>query len=524
VHEHFISAGYIITPSTEEITYQDKITQVRPKTFQLLMLLLEYQGEIVSKETMLKTVWADVIVDEQVIFQSINELRKIFNQTPIIKTYPRKGYSWISPVEKKVTVKTSAIKKPLIGRMVEFRRIKVAIILSVALILLSFTYFTIQSNVSEQQPITAPTNNHVKESEFAPGSIIILPIKSEQQDSDHQWVRYGGMDQLIHQLSSDDRFAVLQTDDILEIMKRADITSSHVGTDDISQIFRVSGASLIVESRLLGVQGEYQIVYTLHDRKDIEKGVLFDGTIDSAIGQLSQIVANKLGVASDITPDEYRSSFSNKMVATALELIKSGDHTSAAKFLETAVITEPENITAKRLLAQNYIDNYLQEKKQLEAQRILSQAIEQAELQGNSRELARLNFWLVLAQLHTGKGASYLERLNTAQKYAEEVNDWLYLGYISELKGKIYQHLKDYPLAEQQFNESINYQKVLRCPYGEVQGLLNLAELALLQNDIDKALKNNAHALEIIKKRKLSLIKDLAILQAKEIKQTSIAL
>jgi hypothetical protein len=133
-----------------------------------------------------------------------------------------------------------------------------------------------------------------------------------------------------------------------------------------------------------------------------------------------------------------------------------------------------------------------------------------------------LKYWLVLSQLHTGTGDSHLEILNAAKKYAEDVNDWLYLGYISELIGKIYQQLENYPLAKQQFNHSINYQKVLQCPYGEVQGLLNLAELALLQNDVDEAARNNNHALTIIEKRQLSLISDLATSQSRIIKQATI--
>jgi len=519
VEYHFTSAGYIITPSTEEIKYQDQITQVRPKTFQLLMLLIEHQGEIVSKEVMLKTIWADVIVDEQVIFQSINELRKIFNQTQAIKTYPRKGYSWTSPVEKKVTSKVSPIKELFIARVLGYKYIKASIILTVTLLLLILTYFSSNSNESVQQSNTGSPSNDVRHKTFNSGSIIILPISSVQQDSDHQWVRYGGMDQLIQQLNSNESFAVLQTDDVLEIMKRANIKVSQYGENNISQMFQVSGASLIVESRLLGVQGEYQVIYTLHDRINRNKGALFDDTIRGALGQLSQIISGILGVSTNISSEDYRSSFSNKMVATALELIQSEDHISAAKFLETAIITFPGNITAKRLLAQIYIDNDLPESKKLEAQQILNQAIEQALSQGNDREVARLMYWLTLSQAQTGTEIYLLEKLNTAKQYAEKVNDWLYLGYITELTGKINQHLKNYSLAEQQFMDSINYQKVLQCPYGEVQGLLNLAELALLQNHLNKALKNNNHALKIINERKLSLIKDLAVSQSSKIKQ-----
>ena len=55
------------------------------------------EGLLVNS-TFLKTVWADSVVAEQVVFQSINELRQIFTNQEVIKTIPKQGYVWLPDV------------------------------------------------------------------------------------------------------------------------------------------------------------------------------------------------------------------------------------------------------------------------------------------------------------------------------------------------------------------------------------------------------------------------------------------
>ncbi|TMP76932.1 hypothetical protein CWC05_21090, partial [Pseudoalteromonas ruthenica] len=70
---------------------------LRPKTFELLVLLAKAPGKVISKAQILESVWPDSVVEEQVIFQSINEIRKEFDSSEIIKTFPKKGYAWSCP-------------------------------------------------------------------------------------------------------------------------------------------------------------------------------------------------------------------------------------------------------------------------------------------------------------------------------------------------------------------------------------------------------------------------------------------
>ena len=75
---------------------------LRPKTFELLVYLVEHAGALVSKETLLEAVWPDTVVAEGVLTTSIGELRKVLGETAkqpqCIATEHRRGYRFIAPV------------------------------------------------------------------------------------------------------------------------------------------------------------------------------------------------------------------------------------------------------------------------------------------------------------------------------------------------------------------------------------------------------------------------------------------
>jgi serine/threonine protein kinase len=67
---------------------------LRPKTLALLLLLLERAGEVVSRETILDTVWPGLVVTDDSITQCVVELRKALGPADagMLHTLPRRGY------------------------------------------------------------------------------------------------------------------------------------------------------------------------------------------------------------------------------------------------------------------------------------------------------------------------------------------------------------------------------------------------------------------------------------------------
>ena len=73
---------------------------LRPKTFGVLVYLVENSGRLVSKDELFAAVWPNVAVTDDALVQSIGELRRALGDDGprLIKTVPRRGYRFESDV------------------------------------------------------------------------------------------------------------------------------------------------------------------------------------------------------------------------------------------------------------------------------------------------------------------------------------------------------------------------------------------------------------------------------------------
>ncbi|MBA3961624.1 MAG: winged helix-turn-helix domain-containing protein [Chthoniobacterales bacterium] len=88
------------------------------KVFETLLCLLRQHGRVVTKETLMKTVWPDTIVEENNLTQNISALRRIFGENPgthhYIVTVPGRGYRFVAEVTAGLTRGVSA---PVAGKI-----------------------------------------------------------------------------------------------------------------------------------------------------------------------------------------------------------------------------------------------------------------------------------------------------------------------------------------------------------------------------------------------------------------------
>lgn len=76
-----------------------EIILLSPKASELLNLLLERNGEFVSKEEIFETVWADTFVEDGVLTQNIYTLRKAIGNQSLIENKTRLGYRITVPID-----------------------------------------------------------------------------------------------------------------------------------------------------------------------------------------------------------------------------------------------------------------------------------------------------------------------------------------------------------------------------------------------------------------------------------------
>jgi DNA-binding winged helix-turn-helix (wHTH) protein/TolB-like protein/Tfp pilus assembly protein PilF len=80
----------------------DEPVHLPSKAVELLCVLVENKGEVVTKDELLNKVWQDSFVEESVLAQNIHHLRKTFKDLNFsinpIQTIPRRGYRFASDV------------------------------------------------------------------------------------------------------------------------------------------------------------------------------------------------------------------------------------------------------------------------------------------------------------------------------------------------------------------------------------------------------------------------------------------
>ncbi|MCW8090892.1 winged helix-turn-helix domain-containing protein [Alteromonas sp. ASW11-130] len=94
-HSHYVMDGrWQFTPTHKTLKYPGGNYILRNKTVDVLLLLLQTPGQIVQSKTFFDVVWQGKCVSENVLKQSISELRQCFKDNPknIIVTIPKVGY------------------------------------------------------------------------------------------------------------------------------------------------------------------------------------------------------------------------------------------------------------------------------------------------------------------------------------------------------------------------------------------------------------------------------------------------
>jgi len=119
---------------------------LEPKVMKVLVCLASRPaGEPLSKDAILKAVWPDTFVTEDVLTRSISELRRVFEddarQPKFIQTIPKRGYRLVAPLEpasRNGGSTIAATRKPL--------QAKWFAVASALVVLLSFSLVVLRQN------------------------------------------------------------------------------------------------------------------------------------------------------------------------------------------------------------------------------------------------------------------------------------------------------------------------------------------------------------------------------------------
>nr|WP_276521609.1 tetratricopeptide repeat protein [Shewanella sairae] len=462
VQQVYYGQGFKICCRQRTVYFAEHIVEVRPKTLALIIHLIESDTEICPKAELLETIWDDVQCDEQVLFQTISEIRRIFSPHKVVQTFPRKGYSWCAPVSKQdpsieaTTVDPEVCTDKLKPRShkVGFWVSSVSLVLIIAGLLAIFSFNRSASVIDE-------------------GTVIILPVNNNVIGRDHAWVPLGAMDQLIGNLNH--RGRVMSTEYVLPLITKLPANSAKA-LADVDYIFKRTGASLVVETELNGHVRDYQLAYRLYAKQGDSAGVVFSTTVDDALLQLAEIINQHIGDKAVNIKTDFQSELKNELVYQAIDLYKQSKFVAAIQMLESTLALEPENHRVRLLLAQ-----WLIQTGETNVGRVqLRHTIDNNTPDLSIAYLGRYYYWLAMSFV-ADDGADSLKAIVGSIEYSEQENDFLYLGYAYQLKAQLYNDQGQLTLAEESLLKALSYHQMIYCPMGVSTVKLLLAQLYLQQ-------------------------------------------
>ena len=113
--------------------------------FQVLAILLEHPGEVVTREELQKRLWPDTFVDiDHNLNTAINKIREALDDSAesprFVETLPRRGYRFIAPVDGVSATLPAAVSDSNMPRQQHSRALRLPILLATCLLLAVFGF------------------------------------------------------------------------------------------------------------------------------------------------------------------------------------------------------------------------------------------------------------------------------------------------------------------------------------------------------------------------------------------------
>ncbi|HEX3101304.1 MAG TPA: FlgO family outer membrane protein, partial [Pyrinomonadaceae bacterium] len=281
---------FVLDPSERTLFTDGDPIHLPAKEFDTLVMLVEHNGHVISKEEMMASIWRDAFVEEANLAKQISRLRKVLNTNgnEFIKTLPKHGYRFSADLRRseleaddtvileKRTVKrvTFAIESetdpspaPLVlptPARSFFTRSRIAMIALVALIIISAVWFW------RQRIRTAAKIN----------TIAVLPLRSLNEDEEGKALGLGLADALITKLGSTHRVIVRPTNSVASFGSSVDPveTGRRLNVDAVLEgTIQEADGRLRVNARLMKTKTGEQIWADKFEQPDAGIFALQDG-------------------------------------------------------------------------------------------------------------------------------------------------------------------------------------------------------------------------------------------------------
>src|SRR5882762_3232431 len=184
---------WTVEPQLNSLERSGQTVRLEPKVMQVLVYLAEHCGELVTKEQLIRAVWADTFVTDDVLTRCISELRKALSDDPkqprFIETIPKGGYRLVANVQRSEDSLLGPRKAIRVDSSANRQR-KALMATAVALLAIAITV------------AVALLRKPAKIQTTGPRPIAVLPLQNTSASKDLDFLRLGLADDIATTLSN----------------------------------------------------------------------------------------------------------------------------------------------------------------------------------------------------------------------------------------------------------------------------------------------------------------------------------
>jgi TolB-like protein/DNA-binding winged helix-turn-helix (wHTH) protein/Flp pilus assembly protein TadD len=293
------SGPYTLDLAQRVLMREGELVPLAPKSFDLLLALVEAGGKVLSKEELMKRVWPDTFVEEGSLTQAIFTLRKTLAEgggsQQYIQTLSKRGYRFVAPLTTEVAPEPQVLlsdgdeeqQEPYDGvqppRFFRLGRLGLVSLVAAALIPI-----TIAMNMAiARKPRARPIR-----------SLAVLPLEDLSHDPAQEFFAEGMTDELINTLAKISA---------LRVVSRTSVIQYAGSKKSLPEIARELDVDAIVEGTVLRASNQVRITAQLV-RASPEQHLwaeTYQGSVDEVLilqDKVAQAVAHSIQVK--LTPQE----------------------------------------------------------------------------------------------------------------------------------------------------------------------------------------------------------------------------
>ena len=352
---------WLVQPTLNTISCNGSAVRLEPKVMEVLVCLASHAGKVASKETILKAVWVDTFVSDDVLTRAISELRRAFEDDPrdptFIETISKRGYRLVADVVREPPVGSlphAANQGEAKRRSADPRQNRLmAMVLGLTATIAVISVPSAISGKLWQRLFGKPDFRPIR-------SIAVLPLKDLSGDPNQEYFAEGMTAELITSLSQISAFNVIGRN------------SSQVYKDTpkpVSEIAQELGVDAVVKGTVVRFDGRVRFAAELIQAAPERQ--LWAGNFESGLQDVvtqQRIMAHKiaLAVAAQLSPAEsQRLTRTTSVNPQAYNDYLLGDYylcnrlspegrREAARYLERAVAEDPNYAPSHASLAEAY--------------------------------------------------------------------------------------------------------------------------------------------------------------------------